>query len=86
MIRVLYKSSFIRDYDDLSEALREEIREKIALFKSNPRQQSLRVQELKGHLQGRFSFSVNYSHRIVFCYEGKNTVALLAVGGHEVYQ
>lgn len=45
----------------------------------------LKTHKLKGHLGGRFSFSVNYAYRIVFRYDSKNAVVLLSVGTHAVY-
>lgn len=86
MIKVLYKPAFIRQYKKLPEALREEIKEKIGLFREDPSHLFLKSHKLKGKLKGFLSFSVNYEYRIVFEYETKNTVVLLAVGDHEVYK
>ncbi len=86
MLELFYTPTFIRRYDKLSEPLKEEVREKIALFLKDPHQPSLHTHKLKGRLQGRFSFSVNYRYRVMFCYEKQDTVALLSVGDHDVYR
>ncbi len=85
-MEVAYKPVFLRQMNKLSETLREEAIEKIELFKNPENHVHLRVHKLKGELEGRFSFSVNYRYRIVFVWEIKNTSAiLLAIGDHAVY-
>ncbi len=85
-MEIFFKPSFIRDYKILAPALQEEVKSKIALFKNRENYPQLKVHKLKGSLFGRFSFSVNYRYRIVFVYEGRDTVILLAIGDHDVYR
>ncbi len=85
-MKILYRPSFIRDYDKLSPLLKEEVREKIALFRENPRHPFLKAHKLKGRLKGCLSFSVNYQYRIVFIHVAKTAVALLTVGDHDIYR
>lgn len=86
MITVRYKPSFLKEYKKLPNDLQGEIREKIELFRKDPRHPFLKTHKLKGDLRGRFSFSVNYAYRIVFRYDGKNAAILLGVGTHKIYQ
>lgn len=86
MIRIVYKTRFLRLYNDLPEALREDVKTRIELFRSDQRSPALRVHKLRGVLKDCYSFSVNYRYRVVFYYEKKNVVALLAVGDHSVYR
>lgn len=86
MIKLFYTPVFLRRYEKLSEPLKEEIREKILVFKKNPRFPSLHTHKLKGRMQGSYSFSVNYRYRVVFRYDTPETVALLSVGNHDIYQ
>lgn len=69
----------------LESSLQTEALEKIALFTDPHNHQQLRVHKLKGRLRGRYSFSVNYKIRIVFTYESKKSVILVAIGDHDVY-
>jgi len=85
MLEILYKPAFVRQYKKFSAPLQEEIKEKIALFKKDPHHVFLKTHKLKGELKAFQSFSVNYEYRIVFEYESKNKVVLLAVGNHTVY-
>ena len=82
---IKYKPRFIRLYNNFESTQQEEIREKIGLFTSEANHTMLKVHKLQGKLKGRFSFSVNYKTRIVFVYESKQTVVLLVVGSHDVY-
>lgn len=86
MITVLYKPTFIRQYKKFSSALQLEVKEKIELFRTDPKHSFLKTHKLKGRLKGFWSFSVNYEYRIVFQYESKNSAALLAIGTHDVYK
>ncbi len=86
MITVLYKPTFVRQYDQLPKELQAEVKERIMLFRKNPRQPSLRTHKLKGVLRGFLSFSVNYRYRIVFQWENRHIAAFLIVGDHDVYR
>jgi addiction module RelE/StbE family toxin len=85
MIEVCYTPAFIRQYKKLPVLLREEVKEKLKLFKNKKNHQLLKAHKLKGRLKGRYSFAVNYSFRIVFQYLKPNQVVLFAVGDHSVY-
>ncbi|PIZ76111.1 type II toxin-antitoxin system mRNA interferase toxin, RelE/StbE family [Candidatus Peregrinibacteria bacterium CG_4_10_14_0_2_um_filter_38_24] len=83
---IFYLPAFVKSYRKLPADLRAEAKEKIELFKKEPNHPFLKTHKLKGTLFGRFGFSVNYSHRIVFQYLSKTEVALLAIGTHEIYK
>ena len=85
MIAIMYTSHFLRQFNKLPPALQDEVETKILLFTHHPQDPLLRTHKLKGDLRGYWSFSVNYSYRIVFEYDSKNSVALLSVGDHSVY-
>ncbi len=85
-MEILYKPTFIRQYNKLEPLLQEEVSEKIELFRKVTNHKQLKVHKLKGELKDFYSFSVNYSYRVVFLYETKQKVVLLAVGDHAVYK
>lgn len=88
MLDIEYAPRFIREYNALETRLREEVKEKLVLFKDPKNHRALRVHPLKGRMTGRCSFSVNYRYRIVFAYVGKRKdhVAILTVGDHSIYE
>ncbi len=77
---------FVRQYKKLSQALQQEVMDKVTLFKEDPSHPFLRTHKLKGKMEGYLSFSVNYEYRIIFQYDTPETIALLAVGSHGIYQ
>jgi len=86
MIKIGYKTSFVRQFDVLEENLQVEVLEKIELFKNPQNHRQLKVHKLHGELKNSYSFSVNYKIRIVFEYLSKDEVALLTIGDHKIYQ
>lgn len=86
MLEIGFKPSFIRQFKQLEKDLREEVEEKIELLKNGENHKMLKVHKLHGHLSSAWSFSVNYKIRIVFEYETKSQITLLAIGDHEIYK
>ena len=83
---IRYKPSFVRDFKKLPTELQEEAFEKIEDFRDSSKHKKLKVHKLKGRLKDFYSFSVTYSHRIVFLYENKQTVTFVAIGDHDIYR
>ena len=86
MMDIIYLPSFVRQYKSLEKSLQDEVIEKIELFKDKKNHTQLKVHKLHGPLRGKWSFSVNYKIRIVCVFESKNTVALLSIGDHKIYE
>lgn len=85
-MQIRFKPSFVRELKRLPHDIQEEAIEKMELFKNIENHQKLKVHKLKGKLQDRYSFSVTYSHRIVFRYEEKNVVIFITIGTHDIYR
>jgi len=83
---VSFAPSFLKKVGKLVPDLQSEISDKVSLFRENPDHPFLKTHKLHGPLAGKYSFFVNYKHRIVFEYLSKSEVKLLAVGNHEVYK
>jgi mRNA-degrading endonuclease YafQ of YafQ-DinJ toxin-antitoxin module len=84
-MEIVYKPSFIREFKKLPPALQEDAHAKMELFRDVKNHEQLKVHKLTGQLKGFHSFSVTYSHRIVFAYESKDVVAFHMIGSHDVY-
>ena len=85
-MEILYKPTFVRQFNKLEELLQDEVLDKIELFKDKKNHKQLKIHKLTGKLKDFYSFSVNYSYRIVFSYENKKSVVFLAIGDHNVYK
>jgi mRNA-degrading endonuclease YafQ of YafQ-DinJ toxin-antitoxin module len=80
-----HKPTFIRNLKKLPVEVVGEALQKIELFGDPAHHQQLRVHKLQGKLKGIYSFSVTYSHRIIFSYTDENSVDFLTIGTHDVY-
>jgi addiction module RelE/StbE family toxin len=85
-MEIIYTPSFIRQYKKLNKHLQEEVLEKIELFKNKDNHEKLKVHALKGRMSDCYSFSINYSHRMVFEYLTKSEALFLKVGDHSIYE
>ncbi len=85
-MEIRYKPSFIREFKKLPIDLQEDAYVKIKLFRDVKNHEQLKVHKLSGQLKGFYSFSVTYSHRIVFAYESRNIVTFHMIGDHDVYK
>ena len=82
---ITYSPKFIKNLKKVKGELKEEILNRVEMLTNESNHEMLRVHKLKGRLKGRYSFSIDYKHRIVFLYLDENTIYLLNFGGHEVY-
>lgn len=86
-MEAVYTPVFVRMLKALPERLQEEVIERIDDFGDTANYTKLKAHKLKGRLHGRYSFSVNYSVRIVFSYTNSKPkqARLDAIGDHDVY-
>ncbi|OGI60517.1 hypothetical protein A2641_03215 [Candidatus Nomurabacteria bacterium RIFCSPHIGHO2_01_FULL_37_25] len=84
-MQVSFKPSFIKQINKLEQSLFDEVLSKIDIFKNSTDQTVLKIHKLHGPMKDKWSFSVNYKIRIVFEYESKKEIVLLAIGDHDVY-
>jgi addiction module RelE/StbE family toxin len=85
-IEIEYTKYFLRAYKKFNPHLKEEVKDAIEKFKNPDNHSKLKVHKLNGQFSDKYSFSVNYSYRIIFEYLKNNTVAvLLTVGDHGIY-
>lgn len=86
MIEIIFAPIFVRNFKKLDDNLKEEILEKIEMFKNTSNHKLLKVHKLNGPYKDSYSFSVNYAYRIIFQYQNKNKVAMLGIGDHDIYK
>lgn len=89
MIKIHWDKGFKKSYKKKishSSLLRKNFWDALDLFSNNPFDKKLRTHKLSGELSGCWSFSINYSFRIVFEFIDDNTISLVDIGTHdEVY-
>jgi len=86
MIEVGYSKKFLKMFKVLDADLQDRVEEKIYKFGNLENHKALEVHKLAGNLKGLYSFSVDRKNRIIFEYiDSKSKVALLIIGGHDIY-
>jgi plasmid maintenance system killer protein len=85
MLELIFAPIFFRELNKLETNLKDEVFEKIELFKNLSNHKQLKVHKLHGQFRNQYSFSVNYKYRIVFSYSSKSKVNILSVGDHSIY-
>lgn len=87
-MEVLFAPSFIRQLNSLPKKLQEEAIEKIEMSDDPKNHKTLKVHKLKDRLTDRYSFSVNFSTRIIFLFskDKPRNAFFLTIGDHDIYE
>ncbi|MCH8821620.1 type II toxin-antitoxin system YoeB family toxin [Patescibacteria group bacterium] len=86
-IKRLYTSSqYRKSFKKLPKQTQEVVIVRINLFKRDPFSPQLKTHKLSGRLRGFWSFSVDYSNRIMFEFVDEGTVGLIDIGPHKIYR
>lgn len=86
MIEIAYKPSFLKQLNELDEKTIDIILKKNEILRDQRNHIGLKVHKLHGKLSNCYSFSINYSLRIIFQYENKKMIVLLDLGKHDIYR
>ena len=82
---IYYLSRFARDYKKLPQDVQKKAETAERLFRKNPHDPRLKTHKLTGKLAGFWSFSISFSHRIIFEFVDEGTVRFYRVGDHDIY-
>lgn len=77
---------FKRAYKKLPAYLKDDFDKKITLFIQNPNHPSLRTHKLRGRLQTCLAFRLRDGYRVLFEFSSADTINLLNVGPHDIYE
>ncbi|MBU1104419.1 type II toxin-antitoxin system mRNA interferase toxin, RelE/StbE family [Candidatus Parcubacteria bacterium] len=59
---------------------------KFQIFLDNPFEPPLKTHKLTGKLEDYWSFSLNYSTRVLFRFVTESAVEFIDLGGHDIYR
>jgi addiction module RelE/StbE family toxin len=85
-MEIIYSPSFLRNYNNLPEFVKNKAEEREIIFRKNPFDKRLKTHKLSGKFSDFWSFSVDYSYRIVFEFESGNVVIFHKIGNHSIYK
>jgi len=77
---------FEKSFSKLPEDIQKLVVGKKVLFEADPFSPKLKTHKLSGRLKGLWSFSVNFSYRILIEFLGKEAVLFHDIGDHSIYK
>ena len=85
-MEIFYTTKFKREYKKLTNEIKIKAEKRTALFQSNPYASILKTHKLKGELDDFWSFSIDFSYRIIFEFKSEEIVIFHSVGNHSIYK
>lgn len=83
---IYYSPKFVKQYRRLPSRIKILAEQKEQIFRLKWSDERLKSHKLLGRFDGLWAFSVNYSYRILFEFEGNECVLFHGVGTHEIYE
>jgi mRNA-degrading endonuclease YafQ of YafQ-DinJ toxin-antitoxin module len=83
--KITYSSHFAKAFQALSEKTKTQAIQREKIFRDNCFDSRLKTHKLKGKLKKYWSFSIDYSHRILFEFQEDGEVGFIDVGTHSIY-
>ncbi len=84
-MEIFYSPKFAKQYRKLSLEIQREADKREIKFRKDPFAESLKTHKLRGRLEGFYSFSISYKHRVIFDFHDKKTIIFHLIGDHDIY-
>lgn len=84
-MKINRSSRFKRSFKKLPPGVKKDFDQRIKIFFNDPFNPSLHTHKLKGNLADYYAFYLRDGYRVLFDFEGNNTVILVNVGSHDDY-
>lgn len=84
-MNIYVASKFKREFRKLPISIQKFILERRKIFQKNPFDPSLKTHKLEGKFANYWSFSVNYSYRVIFEFIDDNAL-FHSIGNHDIYR
>lgn len=88
MVQIIVNTAprFEKHFKRLPPSVQKQATEKDELFRGNPHHQQLCTHQLRGALEGFWSYSVNYRYRVLFRFVKQGEVLYYDIGTHAIYE
>lgn len=86
VMKIFYSSKFERVFKKLPLEIKQEAIKREELFRDNIYHPKLKTHKLHWKLNWLYSFSIDYSHRILFRYTSGWDIIFINVGNHDIYK
>ncbi len=84
--KISTSSHFAKAFGALPEKIKKQAIQREKIFREDCFDARLKTHKLKGPLKEYWSFSINYSYRILFEFQEDGVVGLIDVGTHSIYK
>ncbi|OGI95423.1 hypothetical protein A2917_02580 [Candidatus Nomurabacteria bacterium RIFCSPLOWO2_01_FULL_42_17] len=85
-MKIFYTKKFEREYKKLNKEIKLKVEAREVVFRKNPFSSTLKTHKLSGELEGFWSFSVDFSYRVVFEFFNDGNVFFHSIGSHDIYK
>jgi mRNA-degrading endonuclease YafQ of YafQ-DinJ toxin-antitoxin module len=79
-----FEKQWLKYLKKLTVKEKEQLRERLSIFKEDIFDKRLKTHHLKGNLKEYYAFSISYSDRIVFRLLDGDDVLFIAIGSHDI--
>jgi len=83
---IIYSPSFLKLSKKLPLHILKAAENKETIFRKNPLHPSLRLHELHGKLNNKWSISITGNYRIIFERQENGDILFLSIGSHDIYK
>jgi len=84
--QLTYSSHFLKAFRKLDLGTQRQAVKRIEVFSKNPFDPRLKTHKLSGKLEVYWSFSVNYSYRVLVAFGEGDKATLIDIGSHNIYK
>lgn len=85
-MKIFYTKKFEREYKKLNIEIKLKVESRENIFRKNPHTSTLKTHKLSGELGDFWSFSVDYTYRIIFEFIDDGNVFFHSIGSHDIYK
>ena len=85
-MKIFYTKKFEREYKKLSKDIKKKVELREIIFRKDPFVSILKTHKLSGELEDFWSFSIDFTFRIVFEFIDDETIFFHSVGNHDIYK
>jgi len=86
IINIIYEPHFERAFKKLPPHLKTAFIARLPVFMRNCFDPKLKTHKLSGKLKNKWSFSLDYSYRVLFSFLEDGQVGFIDVGDHDIYK
>jgi len=85
-MEIFYTQKFLREYKKLNKEIKIKAEKRELIFRRDPYSVILKTHKLKGELADFWSFSIDFSYRIIFEFQDEEVTIFHSIGDHDIYK